>query len=236
MRGWWKRLDWLALAVTIVLIAIGTVAIRSAGYARVETVFHGMWISNLMTAGFGLVLYFLIALTDYRKALGFVALPAYVVSLLLLVAVLIFGAEQFGGRRWLWFFQPSEVAKLCVIVLTAVLFGTARSRVAVVRTTFCGFLLAGALVGVPALLILAEPDLGTALTLVPSVLVMFLAAGVWRKGLVTIVLVGGLAALAVLGAVYEAERPGVPAARREKILRYVPLKAQIGRASCRERV
>ena len=225
MRGWWKRLDWLALAVTIVLIAIGTVAIRSAGYARVETVFHGMWISNLMTAGFGLVLYFLIALTDYRKALGFVALPAYVVSLLLLVAVLIFGAEQFGGRRWLWFFQPSEVAKLCVIVLTAVLFGTARSRVAVVRTTFCGFLLAGALVGVPALLILAEPDLGTALTLVPSVLVMFLAAGVWRKGLMTIVLVGGLAALAVLGAVYEAERPGVPAARREKILRYVPLKA-----------
>ena len=136
MRGWWKRLDWLALAVTIVLIAIGTIAIRSAGYARVETVFHGMWISNLMTAGFGLVLYFLIALTDYRKALGFVALPAYVVSLLLLVAVLIFGAEQFGGRRWLWFFQPSEVAKLCVIVLTAVLFGTARSRVAGVRTTF----------------------------------------------------------------------------------------------------
>ena len=213
----------MALAATVVLIAIGTIAIRSAGYARAEAVFHGMWISNLATAGFGLVLYFLIALTDYRKALGLVAFPAYAVSLLLLVTVLIFGAEQFGGRRWLWFFQPSEVSKLCVIMLVASVFGSA--RVASFRTTFRAFLLAAALIAVPVVLILAEPDLGTALTLLPAVFVMLLAAGVWRKGLVTMILVGGIAALSVLGAVYEAERPGVPAARREKILRCVPLKA-----------
>ena len=219
-----RKFDWLSLAATLALVAIGTVAIRSAGGARAEAVFHGMWISNLVTAGLGLVLYFLIALTDYRKVLGLVAGPAYAVSLLLLVAVLAFGSEQFGGRRWLWFFQPSEVSKLGVIVLTAVLFGDGQSRVAALRPTFRGFLLAAALVGVPALLILAEPDLGTALTLVPSVLVMLLAAGVWRKGLVTLVLAGGLAAVAVLGAVYEAERPGVPAERRERILRYVPLR------------
>ena len=219
-----RKFDWLSLAATLALVAIGTVAIRSAGGARAEAVFHGMWISNLVTAGLGLVLYFLIALTDYRKVLGLVAGPGYAVSLLLLVAVLVFGSEQFGGRRWLWFFQPSEVSKLGVIVLTAVLFGDGQSRVAALRPTFRGFLLAAALVGVPALLILAEPDLGTALTLVPSVLVMLLAAGVWRKGLVTLVLAGGLAAVAVLGAVYEAERPGVPAERRERILRYVPLR------------
>ena len=74
------------------------------------------------------------------------------------------------------------------------------------------------------MLILAEPDLGTALTLLPAVAVMAFAAGVWRKGLVTIAAVGGIAALLVLGAVYEAERPGVSTEHRERILRYVPLR------------
>ena len=76
----------------------------------------------------------------------------------------------------------------------------------------------------PALLILAEPDLGTTLTLVPATVVILFVAGVWRKGLVTLLAVGGLAAVAVLGAVYEAEKPGVLPERRAQILRYVPLK------------
>ena len=51
MTGWWKRFDWLSLAVTLALIGIGTVAIRSAGCARAEVIFHGMWVNNLVTAG-----------------------------------------------------------------------------------------------------------------------------------------------------------------------------------------
>ena len=219
-----RSIDWLSLAVTLVLVAVGTVAIHSAGCARAEAVFHRLWISNLTTAAFGLALYFAIAFTDYRRILGLVAAPAYLVALALLVAVLAFGSEQFGGKRWLWFFQPSEVSKLCVISLVAVLFGDSRSPVIGWRDSFRGFLLAAGVLGVPALLILAEPDLGTALTLVPSVLVMLLAAGVWRRGLVTLCAVGGIGALAVLGAVYEAERPGVPAERRARILKCVPLR------------
>ena len=141
MTGWWKRFDWLSLAVTLALIGIGTVAIRSAGCARAEVIFHGMWVNNLVTAGVGLVLYFVIAAFDYRKGLGLVAVPAYLVSLVLLVTVLLVGSEQFGGKRWLWFFQPSEVSKLCVISLVAVLFGDDASRLARLRSTFWGFLL-----------------------------------------------------------------------------------------------
>ena len=219
-----RQFDWISLTATLALVAVGTVAIRSAGCARAEQVFHGMWVSNLVAAGVGFALYFLIALTDYRKVLGFVAWPMYALSAVLLVAVLTFGAEQFGGRRWLWFFQPSEVSKLCVIVLLATVFGDVGSRFARARATFRCFLVAAAVVGVPAVLILAEPDLGTALTLVPAALTMLLAAGVWRRGLVTLCAVGGIAALAMLGAVYEAERPGVSAERRARILRHVPLK------------
>ena len=220
-----RRFDWLMFAAMAALVAAGTVAIWSAGNARAETVFHGMWASNLATAAVGLALYFALAAVDYRRTLDFLSLPGYAVSLVFLVAVLAFGTSVYGGRRWLWFFQPSEVSKLFVIALVAWLFGRRRvPAIGIPVDGFRSFLLLAAAVGAPVLLILAEPDLGTALTLVPAVAVMAFAAGVWRRGLATIAAVGGIAALLVLGAVYEAERPGVPAERRERILRYVPLK------------
>ena len=212
------RLDWFGFAAMLVLIAIGTVEVWSAGNARTEGVFHTMWIRNLTTAAFGLALYFVLALTDYRKWIGPLSVPVYVLALVFLTAVLLFGSEQFGGRRWLWFFQPSEVAKLAVILLLAALFGEGR------RSGFTGFVLAVALVALPVALILLEPDLGTALTLVPAVLVLLLCAGVWRRGLLALVAVGGILAMAVLGAVYEAERPGVSSERRARIMRLVPLR------------
>ena len=116
-----RRFNWIMFAAMIALIVTGTVAIWSAGNARAEAIFHGMWLANLWTAIAGLVIYFMFAFTDYRKLIAWTATPAYAVSLVLLVAVLIFGAKVYGGRRWLWFFQPSEIAKLGVICLLAIL-------------------------------------------------------------------------------------------------------------------
>ena len=212
--------DRFGFAAMLALIAIGTVAIWSAGNARVEMAFHGMWLRNLLTAVFGLVLYFALSALDYRKWIAFAALPVYILSIALLVAVLVFGSEQFGGKRWLWFFQPSEVAKLAVLVLMASFFGSGADE----RTGFRGFVLAAVLLAVPTLLILAEPDLGTALTLVPAVLVMLFVAGVWRRGFLALAAVGGIAALALFGAVYEAEKPGVSPERRARIMGCVPLR------------
>ena len=219
-----KRLlqfNWVMFVAMLALVAIGTALIWSAGNARQELVFHDMWISNLVTACFGLGMYFVVAFADYRKLLTFAAVPAYLVSLLLLVAVLAFGSTVYGGRRWLWFFQPSEISKVFVIALMAEVFG--QNGKTWLRG-FRGFLLAIVMVGVPCLLILAEPDLGTTLTLVPSAVLMMFAAKVWRKGLIAIAAIGGVVALAVLGAVYEAEKPGVNEERRARIYRFVPLK------------
>ena len=213
-----RGFDWFGFAAMLALVTFGTIAIWSAGNARTEAFFHGMWLRNLVTAGIGLVLYFVLALSDFRKWAPVLSVPAYALSLVFLVVVLLVGSEQFGGRRWLWFFQPSEVAKLAVLLLLAVLFGSGR------RSGFLGLALAGALVGLPIALILLEPDLGTALTLAPAVLVMLLCAGVWRRGLLAVVAVGGILAMAVLGAVYEAERPGVSSERRARIMRCVPLR------------
>ena len=224
-----RGFDWMAFAAMLVLIAVGTVCIWSAGNARAEGVFHVMWVRNLITAGVGLVLYFGLATLDYRKWIGAVSVLAYALSVVFLIIVLIGGSERFGGRRWLWFFQPSEVAKLSVILLLVTVFGGRRMLGLSVpcdrcRFGFAGFVLASVLVGLPVMLILAEPDLGTALTLAPAVLVLLLCAGVWRRGLLAIIAVGGILAMAVLGAVHEAERPGVSPERHARIMRFIPLR------------
>ena len=217
-----KRFNYVMFFSMLVLIAIGTIAIHSAGNARTEEVFHNMWVNNLTTAVFGLVVYLAIAFTNYRKILDFLALPGYVGAIVMLVAVLIFGSTIYGGRRWLWFFQPSEISKLAVISLMAWLFGSQSEKP---RTNFKWFMYSLALIGLPAALILAEPDLGTTLTLIPACIVILFVAGVWRRGLMTLILASVIAAGAVLCAVWEAEKPGVSEERRAAILKYVPLKA-----------
>ena len=211
-----RRLNWLMLLATVALVTVGTLTIYSAGNARVETSMHGLWINNLVTAAVGFAIYFALAFSDYRRLLSFAALPAYAGALLILVAVLVVGTDRFGGRRWLFFFQPSEISKLCVILFLA--------SVAPKLSGFRGFCTASAVVGVPLLLILLEPDLRTALTLVPACVLMMFAARVWRRGLLVLAGSGLLAASVILGAIGAAERPGVSAERKERIMRFVPLR------------
>ena len=216
MKWTLKGFNWLMFLAMLALIGVGTTAIWSAGTARAETIFHGMWLNNLSTAIVGLVIYFALALMDYRRLLDFFATPAYAAAICLLVMVLLVGSTVYGGKRWLWFFQPSEISKLCVIAFLA--------HVASQLKGLKGFCIAAVIIGVPAILILKEPDLGTTLTLIPATLLMLFVARVWRRGLVTLFAIGAFAALLILGAVYEAEKPGVAPARRELILKYLPLK------------
>ena len=217
-----KRFNWITFAAMLALVAMGTAAIYSAGNARTEAVFHSMWKANLGTAAFGLAVYFALAYFDYRKYVALAAVPAYAFAVVLLVVVLAVGTETYGGKRWLWFFQPSEVSKLCLISMLAWMFGSSEEEPW--KRGFRGFLAAAALIGVPAVLILKEPDLGTMLTLMPAALLMLFVARVWRVGLISAACASLVLGAAVLGAVYEAERPGVPRERKAAIMRCVPLK------------
>lgn len=223
MRRFLLCFNWVSFFAMIGLIAVGTMALHSAGEARESAVFADKWIEMLCTAAFGLVCYFILSYVDYRTVLTYFSAPAYLMAVFFLVLVLVCGTEQFGGKRWLWFFQPSEVSKICVIAFLSALFGCAEEKFKG-HFGFRGFLLAALLAGVPAVLILMEPDLGTTLTLVPAVTVILLASGVWRKGFVVLLAVGCVCMAAVLAAVYEAEKPNVPQERKEAILKYVPLR------------
>ncbi len=212
-----RRTDWVLTACMTALVVMGAVFIWSAGSARQVAALQSIWHVHACTAALGLAVYFAISAIDYRRLLDFAAVPGYAFALILLVAVLVFGASIYGGRRWLWFFQPSEVSKIAVIAFMAHLLGREG------RTSFRWFLAAAAAFALPALLILEEPDLGTALVLAPSVLMMMLVARTWTKGLVTMLLAGLLAVGLVLGTVYVAESQSSPE-RRARMYSRLPLK------------
>ena len=219
MKNYLLRFNWVLFFCAAALIAFGVVFIGSAGAARHVAALQNAWRAHALTALGGGVLMFALAAMDYRKLLDWAAVPAYLISLALLVMVLVVGDRIYGGRRWLWFFQPSEVAKLAVLACAAHIFGRWGARL----KGFRGFLVAVALFAPPALLILAEPDLGTALVLAPTALALLLAARIWRRGLLALVALACLGAGLVLGTVQAAERQHDPDARA-RVLARLPLK------------
>ena len=220
-----RRLDWVMFACMLLLVRMGIRLIQSAGGARTSAALQDLWTVHAWTAAIGLAVYVALASIDYRKLLDWCATPIFAFACFLLVAVLAVGSVRYGGKRCLWFFQPSELAKLAVILLLAHVYGreSSEDEVPPRRFGWLGGLGGLAIFGVPAALILAEPDLGTALVLVPTAFVMLLAARVWVKGLVTIMLTGLLAAGLVLGAVYAAERKAQPE-EKAAIYARIPLK------------
>ena len=213
------QFNWFSFLSMAALVVTGVVFIRSAGAARTAVALQDAWRLHAATALFGLILYFTLAFLDYRKVLDLFAAPYFLASVVLLLMVLAFGSKVYGGRRWLWFFQPSEVAKLAVILMVAKTFGASGRP----RTGFAWLLYGLGILALPALLILAEPDLGTALVLVPAVVTMLLCARVCLRVLVPVLAAGLVVAVAVLGCVHAAETASNPEIK-ERIYRYLPLK------------
>ena len=212
------QFNWLTFLSMVALTVIGVIFIKSAGEARTAVSLQDAWRLHAATALFGLILYFTLSFFDYRKILDLGSTPYFLISVILLVAVLAFGEKVYGGKRWLLFFQPSEVAKLAVILMVAKVFGRKRPT-----NTFLDLLHGLGLLALPALLILAEPDLGTALVLVPAILVMLLCARVCLRVLIPVLAACLLAAVTVLAAVHVAET-STDLQKRETIYRFLPLK------------
>ena len=219
MMRYLLRFNWPLALCAAALTVLGVIFIGSAGAARSVAALQTAWRSHAVTAIGGFALMFTLAALDYRKLLDWAALPYFVFSLILLVAVLFLGSRIYGGRRWLWFFQPSELAKLATILILAQVFGRFGDRLC----GFRGFLTAVALLVPPILLILAEPDLGTALVLVPTAVAMLLVARIWAKGMLVLILVGTLAVGTVLGAVKAAGQCTDPD-RQARIYACLPFK------------
>ena len=177
-----RNLDYLQLGAVALLLGIGLVFIRSTGIQIDTEASRSFFDKQLMWIIVGFGVYFFVSALDYRS-FSFRACMAggYLLSLLLLVVVLFAGVRVFGATRWLNIFgfrlQPSEPAKLMVILILAEIF----SSPFLTKNRFFSTFAAGAAVGIPFILIAVEPDLGSALVLLPISGAMLFAFGIkWR--------------------------------------------------------
>jgi rod shape determining protein RodA len=188
----WKRMDWLSLAAILALIVVGIVFIYSASFRQEDTQMTALTQRQLLWALVGLTVLFGAVAVDYRRV-GRGALVVYLACIVLLVLVLLMGRKIYGATRWLNLFgvlvQPSEFAKLGTILLLARYLSEPARDLANPRTLLTVLVLAA----VPFVLILQQPDLGTAATLIPVALAMLFVGGVPMRYLLVLGLVGVLA-------------------------------------------
>ena len=192
-------IDWILLAATLALLVLGTLLVWSATSARSELTGSDPQLflrKQLVNVGIGLVLMMLVMATDHRWV-RLLAPIVYVASIGGLVMVLTSGITVNGSRSWLQFgsmsLQPSEFAKLAVVIgMSLVLAERAEGR----RRHRVDWLDVGLMLiiaGVPAVLILLQPDLGTMLVLTATVFGVLAASGAPRRWL-ALVLAGGVTA------------------------------------------
>jgi cell division protein FtsW len=171
------------LVAVLALVAIGVVMVYSASsvqsyLASSDPAALGM--QQAIWAVLGLSAMVLASRLDFRL-LRYLAIPAYVVTLALLVAVLVpgIGTEAFGSRRWIVIpgiasFQPAEVAKLAICIYLAHWLDRRGRGVSSFWNGFIPF----ALLTAPGFLLIAlEPDLGTAGVYAITTFAIFFMAG-----------------------------------------------------------
>jgi len=170
-------IDWALLAAVLLLCGLGVAMIFSTTAGSPGTARMGM--TQLYAIALGLVAMLVTMMVDYRAFTD----KSHLIYIALLAALLyvgFMGDVQMGARRWIaigsWNLQPSEFAKIGVALVLAKYFGENRGT-----PSWIDLGVATALTCLPLALIAREPDLGTAVTLVPVLLaVIYLAGMQWR--------------------------------------------------------
>ena len=173
-----NNMDWILHLTILFLLITSVVFVYSAQFQSINET-GSIWLKQLIYAGIGIIFYFVTALFNYRKLIrwsGWI----YSLALFLLILVFLF-PEVNGAHRWIslkgFTIQPSEFSKLAVIIMLSA-FASAPDRDPDAKKTFFTSLL---IIIFPLVLIIIEPDLSSALILLPATLTILLYAGIQRK-------------------------------------------------------
>jgi rod shape determining protein RodA len=182
--------DWPLLGIVGAISGVGVAEIYSSTHASAMV---GMQYRQLIWIAVGIVCMFLVSRINYHTLLD--QAPAlYGFGLATLVIVLMIGHSRFGAKRWVALgggvnLQVSELMKLIIIVVLARYFSEVRTD----RLTLTDLAKVGLLTLVPVGLILKQPDLGTAMVLLPVAAVGAFLAGIeWKHAAIGAILIGML--------------------------------------------
>ncbi len=185
-----RDLDWALLLLSLFICGLGVLQIFSATQG---TKFHNAWWKQMVWIVLGLLLMWLISSIDYHTLLGQVPV-LYIGVVVLLLLTFVIGTKVFGARRWIALpggvlLQVSEFAKIVVVLMVARFLTELKTDVLHWRD----LLKLIGLVGLPMLLVMKQPDLGTSLTYLPILATgIFLAGLRWQYALILGVLVAVL--------------------------------------------
>jgi rod shape determining protein RodA len=181
-------MNWLLLAAVVVIGLAGVFFIHGATEHNTDGLPY--WQDHAKYVGFGLLVFFVVTLTDYRWV-RWVAIPLYIVSIVLLALTFTsMGREVLGAKCWLKLpglpqFQPSQIAIVSGILLVSLFLSQFQSLHAFWK--LCGT----AIITVPPMaLTLLQKDNGMTLVWVPTVLAMLWLGGVPKRWLTAVILAG----------------------------------------------
>ena len=190
-------IDFIQIGALLCLIGTGLLFIYSTGAQIGGDHAASFFFRQLRWIGAGGILWLFCSLIDYRKIqYRILAVLFYLVTIVLLVLVFFIGVKVYGATRWLSIaplgmrLQPSEFCKLALVMVLSAMFASPMFKV---NRLPCLLLGAGT-VALPFVLIVREPDLGSALILLPIYLAILFTAGLkWRY-----ILLAGVA-ISILG-------------------------------------
>lgn len=190
-KRFWKNFDVILLAVTLLLTLVGILVLYSIGFKAVNVTSPADVRNQIIFAMVSLIGLFAAATVDYRTWAKLTPV-LYIMMLSLLGIVVVIGKSALGATRWInlgfFQFQPSELAKLILIIVLARFFADHYDQMESPRYLLQSL----GYVAVPAALVLAQPDLGTAMVLVAIWLVMVLVTKVPKRYFLVMLVIGGL--------------------------------------------
>jgi rod shape determining protein RodA len=188
-----RDFDWGLFGLVALLCTISVLEIYSATLHTKYVGFHTKQVYWILG---GVLAMLVFSRIDYHKLIDWVPW-AYGICLVSLVAVKLVGTKVLGARRWIkigpMHFQPSEWVKLILIIAVARYFANLGAKNLTWKEIFKAF----ALVGVPMLLVLAQPDMGTALTYTPVLIAGLFLGGINLKQSVVLIAAGVVLVLGV---------------------------------------
>ena len=187
-RRLYYHIDWLLIGALVAICVVGLTMIYSTSGGATR-----LYWTQVYALGLGLGAMAVAVTIDYR-ALADKSHWIYLAMMVLLVGVLFFGSVRGGSRRWIDLgpinLQPSEFAKAALALMLAKMLGEERRPALTNNDLF----IAAALTSVPFLIIARQPDLGTAVTLLPILLVVAYVAGMPMKYIYAMLVVAVLSA------------------------------------------
>ena len=187
----------MTIATVSLLILISLVIIGSATHINTPSDDRYWYVGRQgIFALLNVIIIFVVLNFDYR-ILGKFATSLYVLNLIMLLAVMFVGQSALGAQRWIQIgpisLQPSEFSKLIMIIALADLLDKKKGRL----NSFKDIIPILLYVGIPFILVLKQPDLGTALVFLAILFGMIFVAGIRTKHLM-IILGSGLAVIPIL--------------------------------------